>query len=416
MTRKGKNADGQDTFFVQAGGGRAAALTLGFPADARAAVRLRRAGHRQRRRRFLLARAAEDRRRFRRRARRRTAGARRPIVRAARPVGHAARRGAAGGAERSPRRSGARLARRGDLPAHNRADADRAKARRTRSCGSARRPDETRKLWSALPALAASAPLGAPASGRDRPGGDDGAGRRRLSGGRGPALRAGAFDGVRGRSVVALEDDGRRRPTDRTNSSGGRRRAGSRRPRRIRWRSRVPDAPEPGDAIAIDVDARDASFAPVPDAVGRRDAHAARRRDASRSSCATPTPPAAGTRRRCGRTQPGLYRIHADARRGTSDARQRRSLDVCRRRRSRVRRPAAERRVPAPRRARRPAAVTCGRPRRRQVPSWLQAIVPQNAAPERRDLWHEPWAFALIDRCCSRRSGSCAAAGGCDEV
>jgi hypothetical protein len=22
--------------------------------------------------------------------------------------------------------------------------------------------------------------------------------------------------------------------------------------------------------------------------------------------------------------------------------------------------------------------------------------VPQNAAPERRDLWHEPWAFALI--------------------
>src|SRR3954470_2708171 len=32
VTRKGKNADGQDTFFVQAGGGRSAALTLGFPA------------------------------------------------------------------------------------------------------------------------------------------------------------------------------------------------------------------------------------------------------------------------------------------------------------------------------------------------------------------------------------------------
>src|SRR3954462_15755823 len=31
VTRKGKNADGQDTFFVQAGGGRSAALTLGFP-------------------------------------------------------------------------------------------------------------------------------------------------------------------------------------------------------------------------------------------------------------------------------------------------------------------------------------------------------------------------------------------------
>ena len=32
VTRKGKNADGQDTFFVQAGGGRSAALTIGFPA------------------------------------------------------------------------------------------------------------------------------------------------------------------------------------------------------------------------------------------------------------------------------------------------------------------------------------------------------------------------------------------------
>ena len=30
------------------------------------------------------------------------------------------------------------------------------------------------------------------------------------------------------------------------------------------------------------------------------------------------------------------------------------------------------------------------------MPAWLQAAVPQNAAPERRDLWHEPWAFALL--------------------
>jgi hypothetical protein len=30
------------------------------------------------------------------------------------------------------------------------------------------------------------------------------------------------------------------------------------------------------------------------------------------------------------------------------------------------------------------------------VPSWLQASVPANVAPERRDLWHEPWAFVLI--------------------
>jgi hypothetical protein len=32
VTRKGKNGDGQDTFFIQAGGGRSANLTFGFPA------------------------------------------------------------------------------------------------------------------------------------------------------------------------------------------------------------------------------------------------------------------------------------------------------------------------------------------------------------------------------------------------
>jgi hypothetical protein len=32
VTRKGKNGDGQDTFFVQAGGGRSSNLTFGFPA------------------------------------------------------------------------------------------------------------------------------------------------------------------------------------------------------------------------------------------------------------------------------------------------------------------------------------------------------------------------------------------------
>jgi len=31
-----------------------------------------------------------------------------------------------------------------------------------------------------------------------------------------------------------------------------------------------------------------------------------------------------------------------------------------------------------------------------RVPAWLEATVPQNAAPEQRDLWHEPWAYALV--------------------
>ena len=30
------------------------------------------------------------------------------------------------------------------------------------------------------------------------------------------------------------------------------------------------------------------------------------------------------------------------------------------------------------------------------VVSDLRASAPQSAEPERRDLWHEPWAFALV--------------------
>ena len=58
VTRKGKNADGQDTFFVQAGAGRSRRADQRVSGEARAALRLRRAGDRQRRRRLLLARAA----------------------------------------------------------------------------------------------------------------------------------------------------------------------------------------------------------------------------------------------------------------------------------------------------------------------------------------------------------------------
>jgi hypothetical protein len=31
-----------------------------------------------------------------------------------------------------------------------------------------------------------------------------------------------------------------------------------------------------------------------------------------------------------------------------------------------------------------------------KIPEWLSAAIPQYAPPERRDLWHEPWAFAAI--------------------
>ena len=31
-----------------------------------------------------------------------------------------------------------------------------------------------------------------------------------------------------------------------------------------------------------------------------------------------------------------------------------------------------------------------------RVVSLIEEAVPQNAEPERRDLWHEPWAFAIV--------------------
>src|SRR5262249_9394781 len=79
----------------------------------------------------------------------------------------------------------------------------------------------------------------------------------------------------------------------------------------------VPDAPETGDPVSIDVDARDAAFAPVP--------------DASVEAALTPpggtsqpirlrhSDPASGRfTTALAANQPGLYRVHAEARRGTA--------------------------------------------------------------------------------------------------
>jgi hypothetical protein len=156
----------------------------------------------------------------------------------------------------------------------------------------------------------------------------------------------------------------------------------------------VPDAPEPGDAISIDVTARDAAFAPVPDATvdatltapgGATDTIKLRRVDATSGRFTAALGP----------EQAGLYRIHADAKRGTTPLGSAdRWMYVG----------GADREFADPRLnegfLRRVARNSGGRYVRAadasRVPGWLQATVPQNAAPERRDLWHEPWAFALI--------------------
>src|SRR5439155_1917016 len=156
----------------------------------------------------------------------------------------------------------------------------------------------------------------------------------------------------------------------------------------------VPDAPEPGDAISLDVDARDASFAGVPDAsIDATVAGPGGQIAPIRMRHADP-----GSGRFTAAYRPvraGLYRIHAEARRGaTSLGTADRWMYVG----------GADREFADPRLnegfLRRVARDSGGRYVRAgeaaKVVSWLQASVPQNAAPERRDLWHEPWAFALV--------------------
>ncbi len=129
----------------------------------------------------------------------------------------------------------------------------------------------------------------------------------------------------------------------------------------------------------------------------RRDADAAGRRHAADQAAPRRSPPAAATRAALGPEQPGLYRIHAEARRGATDARRGRSLDVCRRRGSRVRRPAAERRFPAPRGARFGRPLRRAPPRRRRCRRGCR-----RRAAERRPRTPRPLARAVGVR--ARRS------------
>src|SRR5207237_8420610 len=124
---------------------------------------------------------------------------------------------------------------------------------------------DTRKEWAALPALAASAPLGNP-----RPGATILAVTTAPGGGVHPLVAVQRYG--QGRSMVFAGEASWRwkmlvSSTDRSYEFFWRQAA--------RWlvsaapdpvAITLPDGPEPGDAISIDVDARDAAFAAVPDA------------------------------------------------------------------------------------------------------------------------------------------------------
>ena len=141
----------------------------------------------------------------------------------------------------------------------NSARADRRRARAIRSCGSAPRPRDSRKLWATLPALASSAAVGGP-----RPGATVLAVTAAPSGVVLPVVAVQRYG--RGRSMVFAGEASWRwrmlRPsTDRSYEFFWR--------QAVRWlSSEAPDpvtltspaTSEPGDALAIDVDARDRAF------------------------------------------------------------------------------------------------------------------------------------------------------------
>ena len=252
--------------------------------------------------------------------------------------------------------------------------------------------DESKKLWAALPSLAATAPLGGP-----RPGASV------LAVTSGPA---GVYPVVavqrfgRGRSMVFGGEGAWRwrmlQPaTDRSFEFFWR--------QTMRWLAgpspepvtvALPDVSEPGDSVSIAIETRDALFAPTVDATLE----------------ATLTPPGGDSRvlnpRRdsgaVGRytavaalDQPGLYRVHAESRLGkTSLGAVDRWFYVG----------GSSREFAEPRLnegvLRRIAVASGGRYVTAQdaasVVSWLDEAVPQRSDPERRDLWHEPWVYIAV--------------------
>jgi len=392
VTRKGKNADGQDTFFVQAGSGRASALTSGFPAtreqlyvyDAIAIANLE-ADFFTRAQLAMAADFVAERgggllvlggRSF---AQRGLAGT--PLEEVL-PVELNDRRGVAVHAAATP----------ADLAGHNKLTLtpDGETHPIMRIGGTA---EDSRKLWSSMPALAASAMVGGP-----RPGASVLALTTAPGGGVFPVVAVQPYG--RGRSMIFAGEAAWRwkmlvASTDRSYEFFWRQAArwlASKAPDQVAIT--VPDAPEPGDAMSVEVVARDASFAPVPDAAvdatltlpgGATEPIKLRRVDATSGRFTAALGP----------EQAGLYRVHAEAKRGTTPLGSAdRWMYVG----------GADREFADPRLnegfLRRVARNSNGRYVRAadasKIPGWLQSTVPQNAAPERRDLWHEPWTFAVI--------------------
>jgi len=255
--------------------------------------------------------------------------------------------------------------------------------------------EDSLKAWSALPPLAASAPLGGP-----RPGATVLAVTQAPAGGLFPVVAVQRYG--RGRSMIFAGEASWRwkmllAAADRTYEFFWR--------QAVRWLTRpspdpvaitVPDGAEPGDPISVDVDVRDAAFAPVADAAvdatltmpgeAGEEARPLKLHRAGSAARFTTTIRA---------DQPGLYRVRAEARRGAA------VLGLADRW---FYVGGADREFADPRLnegfLRRVARGSGGRYVRPaeagQIVSALRTTVPQDAAPERRDLWHTPWALTLV--------------------
>lgn len=392
VTRKGKNDAGQETFFVQAGGGRAAALTQGFPATREAlfvydAVIIANveSDFFSRLQLQLVADFVSERgggllvfggKSFVQRGLTNT-----PLEEVL-PVELGDRRGglarASFDSDRMPRHHAVALTVEGvNHPV-------------MRIGGS---PEESARMWSALPPLSSAAALGVP-----RPGAQVLAVTSTGGGAIVPLVAVQRYG--RGRAMTfSGEGSWRWRMmlphTDRSHEFFWRQSA--------RWLSAaapgpvlslVPDAAEPGDALPLGVDVRDAAFTAVPDAQvaatltvpGEEPVALTLTRESDRAARFTTT---------FRPERPGLYRLRTEARRASTalGADDRWFLVG-----------GGDREFADPRLnegvLRRMARASGGRYAQAddagELASWLEASAPPPADPVRRDLWHQPWAFVVL--------------------